>query len=567
MSFVQRLVLGTVLLLVLATGVLLIAAERSLRRGLDQTTIRALARDGALVAEALPRDSTAWQPTIRRLGRVIGRRITLIDPAGRVRAASNLPADSLALAENLAATPDVATVLTGLAAGHSDTASVVDAATVFVTMPGGPGAIRLSADRSPTIGLVHRARGAMLGAALLALVVGVIAAAAAARSVTRPLNELAGAARDIAAGSAPRFPRSPLPEVETLVAALRRMNHELSVRFQGLRRERAESTALVEAMIEGVIATDARGRIVTANSAARRLLGYGSEASLPDLPELFRAKAARAVVATVLGGTPVQDRQLDLDGRALLVNARPFHDGGALLVLHDLTELRRLEAVRRDFVANVSHELKTPLTSIAGYTETLVDDTPDAPTTRRFLEIIRQNARRMHRLVDDLLDLARIESGRWHPAVERVDGATLARECWTALGDRAATRGVTLATATEPPGTLVPADPDAMRQILTNLLDNAARYSPSGGRITCTVHGDVDGVTLAIADQGAGIPREHLPRIFERFYRVDPSRSREEGGTGLGLAIVKHLVEAHGGRASVTSELGAGTTVTCWFPA
>jgi two-component system phosphate regulon sensor histidine kinase PhoR len=319
-------------------------------------------------------------------------------------------------------------------------------------------------------------------------------------------------------------------------------------------------------MVEGVIAADGRGRIVTANPAARRLLGYGPDEPLPDLPELFRVKAARQVVDAVLAGRPVQDRQLDMDDRAFMVNARPLPAGGAVLVIHDLTEVRRLEAVRRDFVANVSHELKTPLTSISGYAETLLGDQPDPETARRFTTTILNNARRMQRLVDDLLDLSRIESGRWQPAPTQVDVSGVLRESWAALAARAESRQVQFDLDVGEGATVVCADLDALRQILTNLLDNSLRYTPAGGRITCTAAREGAGVALTVRDTGVGITREHLPRIFERFYRADSSRSREEGGTGLGLAIVKHLVEAHGGRVYAESERGLGTSVTCWFP-
>jgi len=319
-------------------------------------------------------------------------------------------------------------------------------------------------------------------------------------------------------------------------------------------------------MVEGVIAADGRGRIVTANPAARRLLGYRASGPLPDLAELFRVKAAREVVDAALRGEPVQDRQLDMGERVFLVNARPLPTGGAVLVLHDLTELRRLEAVRRDFVANVSHELKTPLTSISGYAETLLGDATDAETTHRFLGTILSNARRMQRLVDDLLDLSRIESGRWQPTLSEVDVAAVARESWAALAARAAAHGVELALDIGSGAERVAADPDALRQVLTNLMENSLRYTPAGGRVICMTKRVEDGVAVGIHDDGLGIPREHLPRIFERFYRADASRSREEGGTGLGLAIVKHLVEAHGGRVSAESERGSGTTVTCVFP-
>ena len=236
-------------------------------------------------------------------------------------------------------------------------------------------------------------------------------------------------------------------------------------------------------------------------------------------------------------------------------------------MLHDVTEIRRLEAVRRDFVANVSHELKTPLTSISGYAETLVGEQPDPVTTKRFLEVILANARRMHRLVDGLLDLSKIESGGWHPVVEPLDAPSVVRETWGLFAERAAARNIGFVPQFDGKAGTIQADPDALRQILTNLFDNALRYTQPGGRITVTLAPDEGGVRLSVRDNGSGITPEHLPRIFERFYRADPARSREEGGTGLGLAIVKHLVEAHGGSVEAESQWGLGTTITCRFPA
>ena len=350
--------------------------------------------------------------------------------------------------------------------------------------------------------------------------------------------------------------------------SLRQMHQQLGDRFDELRREQAESAALVESMVEGVIAADGRGHIVTANPAARRLLGYGADrgAARPSgaLPGQGRARGGGRSRSRA---GPVQDRQLDMDGRVFLVNARPLPTGGAVLVLHDLTEIRRLEAVRRDFVANVSHELKTPLTSISGYAETLLGEPADPETTRRFLGTILSNARRMQRLVDDLLDLSRIEAGRWQPNLHgrgrRRRGAGVVDRARGPGGD--APRGAGRSTSGPTPS-VVHADLDAVRQILTNLMDNSLRYTPAGGRITCLSRRMTGGVAVGIRDNGVGITRDHLPRIFERFYRADASRSREEGGTGLGLAIVKHLVEAHGGRVYAESERGSGTTVTCVFP-
>ncbi len=404
------------------------------------------------------------------------------------------------------------------------------------------------------------------GAVVLALAVSIGLAWAAGVAITAPLISLAQAARAIAAGASPRFPHSGIPEVDTLVQALRRMHRDLADGFGDLQREKAESTAIVDAMVEGVIAADAKGRIVTANPAARRLLGYPDTGPLPDLPVLFRSKAAREAVAQVLEGHPVRDREVELDTQVLSLNARPLPGSGAVVVLHDLTAMRRLEQVRRDFVANVSHELKTPLTSISGYAETLADPTIDDATRARFLATILANAHRMQHMVDDLLDLSRVESGRWVPKTEPVDLAAIAAESWAALADRAAERQVTLDRQIAPDAASVVADPESIRHIFGNLFDNSLRHVPVGGHVVVHSARTDGGVTVSVADDGSGIPAGHLPRIFERFYRVDPARSRAEGGTGLGLSIVRHMVEAHGGRVSAESEPRQGTTIRCWFP-
>ena len=250
----------------------------------------------------------------------------------------------------------------------------------------------------------------------------------------------------------------------------------------------------------------------------------------------------------------MEDRSSRSTGCHPHLNARPLPlVGGAGHPRPDRASAAR--AVRRDFVANVSHELKTPLTSISGYAETLLTDMPDADTTRRFLGTIRTMPADAA-VVDDLLDLARIEAGRWQPELEPVDVQEAAQEMWAELAERAAVRGVQFDVDVAPGAATVMMDADALRQVLTNLLDNSLRYTPRGGRIVCRSRLEDSGVAISVADNGSGIAHEHLPRIFERFYRADPSRSREEGGTGLGLAIVKHLVEAHGGKVYAESERG-----------
>jgi two-component system, OmpR family, phosphate regulon sensor histidine kinase PhoR len=277
-------------------------------------------------------------------------------------------------------------------------------------------------------------------------------------------------------------------------------------------------------------------------------------------------KAAREVVDAVLEGRAVQDRELEFDGRSVLMNARPLPSGGAVLVIHDLTDLRRLEAVRRDFVANVSHELKTPLAAIRGYAETLRDGALDEPpTARRFTERILNQCQRLQELLDDLLTLSRLEG--LAPALERetVDLGAVVRHAVELLSPAAREKRVAIEVDALPVLPLL-GDSDGIERLLLNLLDNAIKYNRAGGRVMVRLSQTDGEALLEVSDTGIGIPPESLPRIFERFYRVDKGRAREEGGTGLGLAIVKHVVTAAGGRVEATGARGEGLTVRCVFP-
>ncbi|MEO6067090.1 MAG: ATP-binding protein [Gemmatimonadales bacterium] len=567
MNLPGRLVSGTILVLVLTMAVLIWTSEGTLRHDLERDLASGLEREARVIAAALPSDLVGQRTAVHRFSRESGHRITLIDPHGRVVAESGAPDASLGAIADHSGRPEFRAALAGGVGVDIRESATFGVPNLYVAIAGGPGVVRVAAPYEQVDATVRRAQGAVIWAALIALGVGVLLALFAGRSVTRPLSEITQAARAIAAGRPPRFPHSGIPDVDGLVDAIREMHSQLGARFEQLRREQAETSAVVESMVEGVVATDGRGRVVTANAALRRLLGYRDDEELPVLQQLFRTKSARDVVDAVLRGEAIDGREVEFEGHTLLTTARPLPQGGAVLVLHDLTAVRRLEAVRRDFVANVSHELKTPLTSISGYAETLLSDKPDPATAERFLEVILGNARRMQRLVDSLLDLSRIESGGWRPQVESAVVGGVAREIWASLAARAAEAQVGFEVDADPAGPAnVDADPDALRQILTNLFDNALRYAPAGGKVVCRTRRADGGVVVSVGDNGSGIASDHVSRIFERFYRADPSRSRDEGGTGLGLSIVKHLVEAHGGRVWAESELGLGTTIFAFLP-
>ncbi|PYP32385.1 MAG: hypothetical protein DMD49_06070, partial [Gemmatimonadetes bacterium] len=385
-------------------------------------------------------------------------------------------------------------------------------------------------------------RGVAL-AGLAALAVAALLAWALSGTIARPLVQLGTAARAIAAGEAPEFPDARIPEIADHVLALRAMHQQLDQRFAELRREREETHTLIESMADGVLAANAAGEIVTVNAAARRLIGYRAPGRPPPLSELFHDKRARDLVRSVLDGHEIEPRELDLEGRVLLVTGRPLPNGGALLVFRDVTALRRLEAVRRDFVANVSHELKTPLTSIAGYAETLAAEAAQDTQTRQFAETIVSNARRMQHMADDLLDLSRIESGGWQPARRRVDVAAVARDAWAPFVARSAERDSRLATEIAPPAATLAADPDALRQIFTNLLDNALRYTPRGGAITVLeafVRGD------AAAGRAICQRDDHVDALHRSMFRILLTHMAEDPhviGAALELLLVSRNLE------------------------
>lgn len=387
----------------------------------------------------------------------------------------------------------------------------------------------------------------------------------AGRSVSGPISELRDVTRALAAGDLSARPTlAGRGEVGELATAVRRLAEEFAARIGALESEDALLVALIDSLNEGVMAVNGRQQVVRINAAGRRLLLARDEVPFP-VDRLPRDRPLHVAIQDTLRGMSTDLLELEIGGRLVSLTARPLAGGGAVMAFFDLTPVRRLENVRRDFVANVSHELKTPLTIIGGFAETLVSDDPPAARRREFAEMIRSNAQRMQRLVDDLLDFSRIESGGWIPNPVAVDMRAIITDVGEQLRDAASTNGIVLRTDVDEAASSVRADRTALRQILTNLLENAVRHA-AGGTVTVRTKRQGGGVSIEVEDTGPGIPAEHLPRVFERFYRVDTGRARSTGGTGLGLAIVKHLAEAHGGRVGAESAIGRGTTFRVYLP-
>jgi two-component system phosphate regulon sensor histidine kinase PhoR len=428
---------------------------------------------------------------------------------------------------------------------------------LYVAVPiEGRGVARISLPTESVDAVTGAARTDVVIAVLLALLGALAIAWLFSRQVSLPVVELRDVAQALTRGDLGRRPLLRAPgEVGELAVALRDLAEQLQSRLRALANDETLLRQLTESLNEGVLAVDASRQVVRMNDTARSLLGVRDALPFP-VDHLPRDVTLREAIEDAFNGEATETVEFSAAGNTISATARPLGDGGAVLALFDLTRLRRLEAVRRDFVANVSHELRTPLTVVGGFAETLAAEDVPFGSRRQFAERILAHTRRMQRIVDDLLDLSRIESGGWVPNPTAVELKEVAADVIATARESATAKGVSLTAEIAA---------DAARQVLANLVDNAVRHTPTGSVVVFSQRHE-RGVMVGVRDTGIGIAAEHLPRIFERFYRVDPGRSREQGGTGLGLAIVKHLVEAHGGRVSAESVVGRGTTITARFP-
>jgi two-component system phosphate regulon sensor histidine kinase PhoR len=416
----------------------------------------------------------------------------------------------------------------------------------------------------------HRTAGVLEGAAALAIALAGVLAWLLSRWVSSPLGEMAASADRLASGDLRLRTRARRDdEIGALGRALDRMADQLEERFAYVREEEARLRTMLDAMVEAVLVADREGRVVLSNAAFGRLAeGDPTGRRVIEAvrsPELHEA-VERAITGT--GGRVQVEIATTRTPRILRATISPLpEEKGAIAVLHDVTEIERANAIRRDFVANASHELRTPLTSIRGFAETLQGGALDDPKiARRFVSNIVESSVRLSRLVDDLLELSRSESPNVEYELEPVSIAEVATKVLRALEAQALEKKVSIAL--EPPKTDVwaKAELHALEHVLVNLVDNGIKYTPPGGRVVVRVAKNEEHAIVDVEDTGQGIGPEHLPRIFERFYRVDAGRARKEGGSGLGLAIVKHLVLKMDGEVTVESRMGKGTTFHVELP-
>ena len=394
--------------------------------------------------------------------------------------------------------------------------------------------------------------------------------------ITRPIARITRMARAVAEGRLDeRAPEASIAEVNQLGQALNALAQSVEHHLTALRAERNRATAIIESMAEGVVALDAQGRVLLMNASAGSFVGTNAEqARGKPLMDVFRHHELDELIRQVRSDQRPAIREwtvfqpTERIHRAHVIPCETSQPTGPsiVVVIQDLTELRDYEQLRRRFVANVSHELKTPLTAIRGLTEALLDGAlEDAANNRRFLGLVDEEARRLSRLIDDLLELSRIETHEAVLKLESVDLKALVQALLPAFEPELISRRLTLTTRIDDRARLS-ADPDRLRQVFINLIDNAIKYNREGGEVTISAKLEDSVLRVTVADTGIGIPTEDLPRIFERFYRADKARSRESGGTGLGLSIVKHIVESHDGQVHVESEPGRGSIFSITLP-
>jgi two-component system phosphate regulon sensor histidine kinase PhoR len=539
------------------------AWENSLRQQIE-SNLRQKTAMFVLRVSSAPLSSTDLKPLVRSIAESSGARATVIDRQGQVLADSDANAESM---ENHARRPEFQEALAGQTGMDTRLSHTLGAEYLYIAQPVPGGAVRLAVPLSVIADTNRKIMRSLAYSSALACFIAIVLAAWASRSVSARLERILAFAGKIAEGDfSARLAEHQNDEIGRVAIALDATARKLQKSFQELEASRSELEAVLNSMQEPVIAITSDGRAQWANRRMELLTPTGVRLGQPVVQTVREPNFLAAVQGAAQDNQLVTARVNSfVPGRVFSATVAPMPSRGLVAVLHDLTDAESIETTRRDFIANVSHELRTPLTSIQGYAETLLDGVNSEETQRDFLEIIRKNASRMTRLTEDLLILARVESGDKKIQRRAVSPIELLRDASDYFRDHRADSGMTLDVVNEALK-LVSADRDAVFQVFSNLIDNACKYASQGGRILIGAH-DVEGfVQFYVRDFGPGIASEHLPRLFERFYRVDKARSRESGGTGLGLAIAKHIILAHGGKISAESELNHGCTFVFSIP-
>jgi len=545
-------------------------------------------REARLVAKTTPwsLDNKTLDLLSRELARELGARLTIIGSDGRVHGDSEEPSSSM---ENHASRPEVVEALAtgiGESVRYSTTTGYNLLYRAFLQSQGTDRrVIRVAIPLSDIEQVINSLRRTLLVAFVGFSSLGLLLSYGFSRQLSARIKRLTDFARQVAQGMFPRnfFAKSGHDELDALERHLGEMSEKIRENVQQLVAEKEKASAILHGMTEGVLVLDPKGHMLVINQQAERMFHLPQDRDIrgASILEIVRRPEMRNIIHDVLAFDFTKRsyrKEVELhEGRWFRVNAVSFRidegrASGSILVFHDITEIKQVEILRSDFVANVSHELRTPLTAIRGYAETLRQSPPDNPAdAQHFLSIIEKHAERLSRLTEDLLTLSDLESGKIELNFKPVDIGRVVQSVLEVLSDQANKKQVTLEQVIEPELPAVMGDVDRLQQLVINLVDNAVKYTPVNGTVTvkglrALINGSC-AVEVSVTDTGAGIPEQDIPRLTERFYRVDKARSRDLGGTGLGLAIVKHIAQAHRAQLKIESALHKGTMVSVLLPA
>ncbi len=571
-------------LVVLVVGVSGLVAQRGLERREIERTARSLDARANLVRELID-DGELGSGDLERLdaiadraGRAAGARVTLIDASGAVVGDSDVPLDRLSMVENHADRPEVRAALSGTVGHNARRSETVGRRLLYLAVPvadGRGGVVRVAMELSDLESALAGLRNLLLLAGAVGLAAALALSYGFAWFTLRPVREIQRLTAAVAGGDLDfRIRRRSRDEYGAICDAVDRMADQLRGRLEEATREKERLQAVLNSMVEGVLVVDAAMNVSLANERFKTMFGTVGDSSGLTLMEFVRHDELEAILREAAGSDELVSKTIILThpvARTLQAHAIRFPTGsgkrlGTVAVLHDMTEIAKLEKVRREFVANASHELRTPLTAIQGFSETLLRS-PDLadPTSRSHVEVIERHAHRLGRLVGDLLQLSEAEgrNGKLEPIA--VNLAAVVERVVRDFGATFGEKGLEVIQEIKEDAVAL-ADPHAVEQVVRNLLDNACQYTESGGRVKLSIANEAAWACIRVQDTGIGIPERDLGRIFERFYRVDKARSRAAGGTGLGLSIVKHLVQSMNGSISVESVLGRGSTFALRLP-
>ena len=520
-----------------------------------------------------------YQDYTYRAQKDINARVTIIDMSGKVLGDSTLDNDTMA---NHANRPEIKAAMRGGIGQSLRYSTSLRERMFYFAVPVKSdnrvlGIVRVAIPWSEIQAGQNHIRFTIGTAVVVALILMIIVVSSFTSSLVVPLQEMTQVAGEIAEGKLDRtLDVDSNDEIGALSRGLNYMAERLRDNIRQITEERNKVEAILASMSDGVIAVDCNGNILLINPAAERMFNIKYENSMgKGVIEVIRNYDLEKLLQTALMSEESITREVQIfipDPKSFRISTAPLMSEtgvvGVVAVLRDITAFREVERMKTDFVANVSHELRTPLTSIKGFVETLMDGAMEDPKTAAyFLEIINDETDRLNRLISDLLSLSRVEAkqGQIRKAALNLDKLII--NTVSILSPQASEKNQILNVDIKTPLPVISADEDMIGQLLINLVDNAIKYTADGGRIDIRAERWNDSVKIAVSDTGIGIPRDSIPRLFERFYRVDKARSREMGGTGLGLAIVKHILEVHSGRIEVDSIVGQGSTFTVYLPA